>query len=111
MIDLPINLKYVTIAAGKTQPMEKGDPVIDGYQIVDKLTGAIIASGTSLPDLLEYALSMDVRWERATQYVDRKMGADFSHLDDVDIDEEVQGGGLALPDYMTNPGGSGPLLN
>ena len=100
-MDFPIKLRWIDIDKGETQPMAKEDVVIPGYVVTDH-QGIVVASGTCLADIFEYAIGIDQRFERFHQYLGSDKVAEAAHLEGIDIAEEMAPpSGLALPQ---NPG-------
>lgn len=108
-MEFPIKLKYLTITEGNTQPHIKEEVPLPGYELKDG-QGYIVASGTSLANLFEYALQVDASYELMYQFVVRGNLEECKHLEGLDCDDTgpVQ---FALPGMGQGGGGSGgPIL-
>ena len=106
-MDLPIKLKYLSIHEGQTQVHKADDAEVPGYILCDGI-GKVVASGTSLANLFEYALQVDISYELMHQYITRGHLDTCKHLEDVDCDDTGQSA-IAVPGGMRGPGGQ--LLN
>ena len=85
-LEFPIKFKYLRIEVGLTAIQREGEVALPGYVVKDG-EDIVIASGTSLASIFEYALQLDMSYELMHQFIFRGNLERMNHLEGVDCDD------------------------